>query len=197
MDKTKSTPAVDPRVQRTRALIQDAMSELMGEKGLSAITVQEITDRATINRATFYAHYEDKFNLFTEMMRGMLIEKLAEHIPDQPGLTAPKMRALILALAEMKQGMDDHCAPADEALRSMLETELLSQIKQMLFDWCGIRPGVPADRDQATRASLLAWGIFGAVNDWARDHRRESSIEFAERLSALLEAERAGLLRPM
>ena len=51
----------DPRVKRTRQLLQQAFMSLMMEGRFRDITVQEIADRATVNRATFYAHFEDKF----------------------------------------------------------------------------------------------------------------------------------------
>lgn len=52
----------DPRVSRTRQLIMSAFTELVEEqKNVYSISVQEITTRASINRATFYAHFEDKY----------------------------------------------------------------------------------------------------------------------------------------
>jgi AcrR family transcriptional regulator len=53
-------------VQRTRNLIQDALIELTIQKGFAAVTVQDITDHAGINRATFYRHYQDKFDLLDQ-----------------------------------------------------------------------------------------------------------------------------------
>jgi AcrR family transcriptional regulator len=41
-----------------------AFNELVAEKGHSGLTVQEIAERATINRATFYAHFTDQYELF-------------------------------------------------------------------------------------------------------------------------------------
>jgi len=48
---------VDPRIRRTRMLLEDAFSELIREKDFQSITIQDITARAGINRATFYAHF--------------------------------------------------------------------------------------------------------------------------------------------
>ena len=55
---------VDPRFKRTRELIVRAFEELVMEKGHRALTVQEIAERATVNRATFYAHFRDQYELF-------------------------------------------------------------------------------------------------------------------------------------
>ncbi len=55
--------SADPRVQRTHQAILDALIELTIEKGFANVTVRDITQRARINRATFYRHYQDKFDL--------------------------------------------------------------------------------------------------------------------------------------
>ena len=52
---------LDPRVKRTRGLLLKSFGDLLAEKSFDAITVQDIAERSTINRATFYAHYVDKY----------------------------------------------------------------------------------------------------------------------------------------
>jgi len=56
----------DLRVKRTDMLILNALIELTIQKGFSAITVSDITNYAGINRATFYRHYNDKFDLLSK-----------------------------------------------------------------------------------------------------------------------------------
>ncbi|MFN8454987.1 MAG: TetR/AcrR family transcriptional regulator [Anaerolineae bacterium] len=60
--------AEDLRVRRTRKLLTQALTELTIEKGFAAITVQDLADRAMINRATFYRHYLDKYDLLEKYM---------------------------------------------------------------------------------------------------------------------------------
>ncbi len=59
---------LDKRIVRTRQLLTQAFLELLKERGLQAITVQDITERAAVNRATFYAHFEDKYHLFNTII---------------------------------------------------------------------------------------------------------------------------------
>lgn len=54
---------LDLRIQRTRLYIQKALFDLIREKGFDPITVNEIAERAMINRSTFYRHYQDKYDL--------------------------------------------------------------------------------------------------------------------------------------
>jgi len=55
--------ADDLRVRRTQKMLRKALIELVHEKGFAAITVRMLAERAMINRATFYRHYADKFDL--------------------------------------------------------------------------------------------------------------------------------------
>lgn len=59
---------VDPRVRRTKAMFEEALLELMEEKDYKKITVREISERSTLNRATFYLHYYDKEQLLDQLM---------------------------------------------------------------------------------------------------------------------------------
>ncbi|WP_243526702.1 TetR/AcrR family transcriptional regulator [Bacillus pseudomycoides] len=64
----------DLRIIRTKKFIYDAFIKLIAEKGYDAITIQDITDEALINRATFYSHYRDKQDLLTTLSEDALGE---------------------------------------------------------------------------------------------------------------------------
>lgn len=57
----------DRRVRRTKTLMRDALLELMDEKPFGEITAKDITQRADLNRATFYLHYNTVFDLLDEL----------------------------------------------------------------------------------------------------------------------------------
>lgn len=65
---------IDPRMRRTLLVIKDAMLTLMDEKGFDHTTVRDITERAQINRATFYLHYQDKYDLLEKIVDAMMNE---------------------------------------------------------------------------------------------------------------------------
>ena len=76
----------DLRVKRTYKLLQEALIELTVQKGFSAVAVSDITKYAGVNRATFYRHYEDKFDLLNHYAR--TVYKLLDSMPDA-GLPMP------------------------------------------------------------------------------------------------------------
>ncbi len=59
---------LDRRVQKTRKLLQDALIELVSEKGYESVTIQEILDKANVGRSTFYAHFQDKDQLLRSIL---------------------------------------------------------------------------------------------------------------------------------
>lgn len=71
----------DLRIRRTHKLLHDALLALMSEKELETITVSEIVDRAMINRATFYRHYEDKYHLVRQCVRNVYAELQKDLVP--------------------------------------------------------------------------------------------------------------------
>lgn len=75
---TKDLKKLDPRVVRTRQMFRDALVSLIAEKGFDAITVQDIADRATLNRATFYLHYQDKHDLLVKSLHDAIDELIAD-----------------------------------------------------------------------------------------------------------------------
>jgi len=56
----------DRRIQRTKQALQKSLLELIKEKGYDSISVEEITQRANVGRATFYLHYKDKEDLLVD-----------------------------------------------------------------------------------------------------------------------------------
>jgi len=90
----------DLRVRRTRKLLQEALIELTVEKGFGAVTVRDITERAMVNRSTFYRHYLDKYDLLDQYMND--VHELFTHealvtekLPDVPEETPKGLLRLL------------------------------------------------------------------------------------------------------
>lgn len=66
----------DPRILRTRKSIMDSFIELSGKKEFKDITVKDITTEAHINRATFYYHFEDIYDLLDKSLSEVLLINL-------------------------------------------------------------------------------------------------------------------------
>ncbi len=74
----------DLRVRRTRKLLQKALLEATIEKGFAEVSVRDITERAMVNRSTFYRHFLDKYDLLSRYL-----EELYAQVPPQEGGLTP------------------------------------------------------------------------------------------------------------
>lgn len=50
-------------VKRTHKMLNNALFSLIEERSYDSLSIQDITERANIGRATFYVHYRDKEHL--------------------------------------------------------------------------------------------------------------------------------------
>jgi AcrR family transcriptional regulator len=80
MPPSRPASRVQRRVARTKAAIEDAFVQLVLERGYDQVTVEDITDRADLARATFYTHYPNKeavqFSVFNRLTED-LVQRLA------------------------------------------------------------------------------------------------------------------------
>jgi AcrR family transcriptional regulator len=104
--------SVDRRIQRTRHLLQQAFRDVVHEKGPTttgirgtekgflALSVQDITERANVNRGTFYLHFADKYMLVDAVIRDNFHHMLASTLPPTPAWDRQTLLLLILALLD-------------------------------------------------------------------------------------------------
>ena len=85
----------DARVRYTRMRIREAFFECLEKKPINKITVKEICDIAEINRATFYTHYADQFELMQK-----LEEEVLEGMQTPPEEIADRLRKICSTFLE-------------------------------------------------------------------------------------------------
>jgi AcrR family transcriptional regulator len=96
----------DLRVRRTRKLLQSALMELTIRKGFEAVTVQELCEQAMVNRATFYRHYTDKYDLIDQYMH-----ELYTLLEQPPGEESPEIAVSPpLGLVQMLEHLQNHAS---------------------------------------------------------------------------------------
>lgn len=74
---SKETLPTDRRAIRTRKMIKKALFDLLEIKSFNDISITDITEKADINRGTFYLHYVDKFDLLRKL-ENEILEELIE-----------------------------------------------------------------------------------------------------------------------
>ena len=78
----------DLRIIRTRKLLSNTLLDMMEEESIEKISVIDLCNRAMVNRATFYAHFEDKYHLLTFALEE-LKDELYSKFTKEAKLTTP------------------------------------------------------------------------------------------------------------
>lgn len=163
----------DPRVLRTRRLIEDAFLEILNEKTLHTLTVKDVTARAGINRATFYAHFFDKYALFSHIVRQTFLQTLAEYVPAGVAYSPENLQALVRAVCHYFVYLNSQCPPADRQLRPVAEGEVQAVVYEYLAQWLAADP--PPAGVELT-ATYVSWAIFGVGLEWI-GNRSDQDVE--------------------
>ncbi len=180
----------DPRIRRTRQLLQKALGNLLETKGLDEISVQDITDAATVNRATFYDHYTDKFALFEAMVAGGFHALLQERNVRFDGTCPSAILAIILAacdyLTETHAGGEG--CKRHSAFQPLMDAAITASIRRVLMQGIGKWDGnvaAPALSPELV-ASAASWAIYGAVKAWFDTPGHPPAEQIAPSISELI-----------
>lgn len=161
----------DPRVKRTRQLLMQAFMELLEQKkNVSSITIQDITTYATVNRSTFYAHFEDKFTFLESWMREKFLEKLEDELPNAVLSDTGSLRTLILIVFDFLYCTRPYMSLADRQYETLFELVMQKELYNLLFAWLSEQAEPSVSRKTVeTTARIASWGIFGSAMEWSRD----------------------------
>lgn len=178
----------DPRVQRTRQLLLDAFMALVQEKhNIHSISIQEIAMRATVNRATFYAHFEDKYALFVDWSREKFQRGLVCQFPASSTLQREALHRLILAVFDFMALSRRYSRPSNRQFEVLYEVVIQQELYDLLLRWLQQVPSeIPLPEEAIeTTAQAISWAIFGPAAQWSSGDQSISKEVMAHHLLAI------------
>jgi AcrR family transcriptional regulator len=176
-----ATEATDPRILRSRQMLMEALVKLLDRKEFDDISVQEIADEATLNRATFYLHYADKNALLQAMTATRFRDLIARR-----GLSFTDCDGALRAIA---LGVCDYLAETtgcpSQLTKLPLEGSIIRVVEGMFLEGAAHHPAQPSV-DPAMLGTTAAWAIFGAARRWLQTPDRIPAEEMAARIEAMV-----------
>jgi len=175
------TEATDPRIRRSRRMLMEALARLLIKKEFEDVSVQEIADEATLNRATFYLHYPDKNALLQAMTDARfrnLMERRAISFTDCHGA----LRAIALGVCDY---LAENAGCPTQLARIPLEDSIIPVIEEMFKDGIS-RHGLAPGADAAMLATTAAWAVFGAARRWLQTPDRIPAEEMAAKVETMV-----------
>lgn len=164
----------DPRILRTRRLLQQALVNLMKEKEFDSISVQDIAEAATINRATFYDHYPDKFALLECTVGTRFNELLAERGINFDSTCTAALKAMVLGVCDFIASSQVLCSERGGQMEPHMESAVIAVVRRMLMDGLEKHPSSQPISPQMI-ATTASWAIYGAAKEWAQTPNRPPS----------------------
>lgn len=174
---------LDRRTRKTRKAISDAFWKLMQEKDFDDITINDITDAADIHRATFYLHYQDKYDwlerTITSLLRGLVEREDRNLLVDRE--TTEK------TFIGTFRYFDDNFEFYSIMLKNKGTLFFQQRFKELIVEQFMLRnnqkPGQSPEFDFAVQFSASA--TVGSIEWWIRNNRPLSAEEMAERMAAI------------
>jgi AcrR family transcriptional regulator len=171
----------DPRILRSRRMLMDSLVRLLKTKEFEDISVQEIADEATLNRATFYLHYPDKNALLQAMTEARfrdLLERRAITFTDCNGA----LRAIALGVCDY---LAENTGCPTQLARIPLEGSIIPVVEGMFKDGLALHGTAPGTNEELL-ACTAAWAVFGAARRWFQTPNRIPAEEMAARIETMV-----------
>jgi AcrR family transcriptional regulator len=187
---------IDPRVVRTRKLLVDAFLQVQRTKDFEDLTIQDITDQATVNRATFYAHFQDKYDLLEQVIHDGFAITLEKRLNVPIHSQQAHLRQLLLAISDHLVTIQSNCQRSYRMFGSMVEAQIKAQVRDHIRAWLAedltFRNVSPQQRDIA--ASIVTWSLYAAALEGQERASQSSINEIAEQTLPLINASIEALL---
>lgn len=168
-------PKIDPRVLRTRKLIMDAFIKLSETKEFSDITVKNITEEAMINRATFYYHFQDIYDLLEKVLSEVLLVNLNYEAYKDRELDEETLIQIFSTITEFQKSLSTRCYRGYEDTIARI---IRDQLKVILHKMLLRKADSKETETLKITAAILGWGIYGASIEWRKSGVNASPEEF-------------------
>lgn len=185
--------AEDRRVRKSKRAIKQAFIQLLKEKNLDRITIQQISDLADVNRGTFYLNYEDKYALLDEMENEQ-IEKIKGFVDIRKmDLSTKNSDRFIEDFAnKIIKNVITHIEHNIEFYQVILNLERKSQIEEQLADI--VRSNIKhliGNKDNVFGIpenyylSYVVGSMMSMIKYWVSDENRVSVEELVNYVSTI------------
>lgn len=181
---------IDPRVKRTRKLLLDAFLSLLTEKRYEEITIQDIATRATVNRATFYAHFVDKCALVDDFIREMFAQTLQRRQTVPTDNAQEYLRSLFLAVTDHWTLINAECPQSYQMFESLAEAQIKTQLHDNVCAWLSAHHvhGAHSDQRIELAGTIISCSLYGAARQWVQSREKQQAETFTNDALLLISA---------
>jgi AcrR family transcriptional regulator len=171
---------IDRRIKYTKMVIKNSFLALAKQKPISKITVKEICQDADINRATFYAHYADQYDLLRQT-EDEFLEDINRHLGSAShDCTEGESVEMLTRIFEYVRENADVCAVLLCEKGDIIFQKQVMMItqKQFISDMTSVK--TISKEDAEYLYVFVTIGSVGIVQKWLAEGMKKPSRELAE-----------------
>lgn len=177
---------LDPRIVRTKRLIMDAFMQLAIEKDFKDITIKDITSRATVNRATFYYHFLDKYDLLERVLSEDVLNEVLKNVGAQVALTKNSMHAILLSIIDFQKGLQTQCSRSFEAFTPKIETIVKQELGRVFKELLREQHTSWTEEKLIVKSTMMSWALYGIAMSYVQDSKQPTDEIIASVYEGLL-----------
>jgi AcrR family transcriptional regulator len=189
----------DRRVKYTKMVLKDSLLRLLSEKDISRITIKEICDLADVNRATFYAHYADQYDLL-EKIECELFDNIRAYLTGNERMGVPRSDSewsdTVNMVAEIFDYLKENMALCKLLLNDKRNLNFQKRIMTLVYDpyFLRLTDGSPYTREEMEYVyAFTLTGCVGLVQTWLDGGMAQGSRMIAELLLRMFYRVAAGM----
>lgn len=171
----------DRRIKRTKMLLQNALVDLMLEKAVGKISVKELTQKADVNRSTFYLHYLDIYDML-EQMENEFVETIQGFFHDffTPLPTSMPLTLFVNISEWLEQDKEYYVKLLRGSASGYIFEELESRIRDEFLTLLYLIFLDEESLDLRTRVNFTVSGTVGVLRMWVMEGGNISLVELSE-----------------
>lgn len=172
----------DPRAVRSKRILKESLIALLVEsQDIQQLTVKKVTEKAELNRATFYLHYLDMQDLLKQVVYD-IFDDLSDQLSSSLSLEK-------IAVDEHLLIFLDYFYQHRKYLSVLFEERgFQKKLHNFIIELVQVRRGMQKTtaKDVTISEDVIAASILGILMWWIRDGKHHSSEYIAEQLSVLM-----------
>ena len=176
---------IDLRIVKTNKVLYEALLDLLKEKTFEEIKVSDICSKALVNRSTFYAHFNDKYELVSSFIND-LKESLTSELNNIDKDISVKEYYLKLIEVFL-----NHVEGQEDVYKSILINNRNSIFMDMVYNTIteDINMRIKDNDKNVPNELFVSYYLGAIVNvgiDWLKSNKKYSKKEMLEYLNKLM-----------
>ncbi|NRT79827.1 TetR/AcrR family transcriptional regulator [Clostridium beijerinckii] len=173
----------DKRITKSRKLIQDSFLSLANKSPFENITVKDISERANVNRATFYAHFKDKYDLLDSFISDEFMTIVSSRISPDAKLNEKTLRDLIFIMCDYHKTVGTSYIRLYKSANMLIDMRVQLKLQDIVQNMLNNTRACSKNEDEKLEliTVMMSSGIYCATKRW----HSKGNLKDASAVSAL------------